>query len=173
MNNLLRKRTAVRVLAELVVRDLGVIEELALVLGPGMTAVTGETGAGKTLVVGAIDLLTGGQADASLVRPGAVEAEIEGRSLDGVFVLPNASLRGADEVLVVDRDGVLRERAVEVVWRERDVVIVKQGLSPGERVAVLPGLVPGTRVAPLVTAPALAAESKASLPAWTGSTAGG
>ena len=66
-------------LTELVVRDLGVIDELALVLGPGMTAVTGETGAGKTLIVGAIDLLTGGRADASLVRPGADEAEIEGR----------------------------------------------------------------------------------------------
>jgi DNA repair protein RecN (Recombination protein N) len=67
------------VLTELVVRDLGVIEELSVVLGPGMTAVTGETGAGKTLVVGAIDLLTGGRADATLVRPGAEEAEIEGR----------------------------------------------------------------------------------------------
>jgi DNA repair protein RecN (Recombination protein N) len=67
------------VLTELVVRDLGVIHELSLVLGPGMTAVTGETGAGKTLIVGAIDLLTGGRADAALVRPGAVEAEIEGR----------------------------------------------------------------------------------------------
>lgn len=66
-------------LIELVVRDLGVIHELSLVLGPGMTAVTGETGAGKTLIVGAIDLLTGGRADASLVRPGAEEAEIEGR----------------------------------------------------------------------------------------------
>lgn len=66
-------------LIELVVRDLGVIDELSLVLGPGMTAVTGETGAGKTLIVGAIDLLTGGRADASLVRPGADEAEIEGR----------------------------------------------------------------------------------------------
>ncbi|MEQ8839504.1 MAG: DNA repair protein RecN [Acidimicrobiales bacterium] len=66
-------------LIELVVRDLGVIDELSLVLGSGMTAVTGETGAGKTLVVGAIDLLTGGRADASLVRPGAEEAEIEGR----------------------------------------------------------------------------------------------
>ena len=62
-------------LSELLVRDLGVIDELSLVLGEGMTAVTGETGAGKTLIVGAIDLLTGGRADASLVRPGA-EAEI-------------------------------------------------------------------------------------------------
>ena len=66
-------------LTELVVRNLGVIDELSLVFDGGMTAVTGETGAGKTLVVGAIDLLTGGRADASLVRPGALEAEIEGR----------------------------------------------------------------------------------------------
>jgi len=70
-------------LSELVVRDLGVIEEISLTLGAGMTVVTGETGAGKTLVVGAIDLLTGGRADASLVRPGADEAEIEGRFVVG------------------------------------------------------------------------------------------
>ncbi len=66
-------------LTELVVRDLGVIGEMSLTFGSGMTVVTGETGAGKTLVVGAIDLLTGGRADASLVRPGASEAEIQGR----------------------------------------------------------------------------------------------
>ncbi len=70
-------------LTELVVRDLGVIDELSLVLGEGMTVVTGETGAGKTLVVGAIDLLTGGRADPSLVRPGAEEAEIQGRFVQG------------------------------------------------------------------------------------------
>ncbi len=70
-------------LTELVVRDLGVINEMSLTFGPGMTVVTGETGAGKTLVVGSIDLLTGGRADASLVRPGASEAEIQGRFLHG------------------------------------------------------------------------------------------
>jgi recombinational DNA repair ATPase RecF len=47
-------------LSELRVCNLGVIEELSLVLAPGMTAVTGETGAGKTLVVTAIELLVGG-----------------------------------------------------------------------------------------------------------------
>lgn len=78
-------------LAELLVRDLGVIDELSLVLDDGMTVVTGETGAGKTLIVGAIDLLTGGRADASLVRPGAEEAEIQGRFVMG------------DEELVVRR----------------------------------------------------------------------
>ena len=66
-------------LLELMVRDLGVIEELSLVLGPGMTALTGETGAGKTLVVEAIELLMGGRADPMLVRPGAEEARVDGR----------------------------------------------------------------------------------------------
>ena len=70
-------------LTELAVRNLGVIGELSLVLDGGMTAVTGETGAGKTLVVEAIDLLTGGRADSALVRPGAPEAEIEGRFVAG------------------------------------------------------------------------------------------
>lgn len=70
-------------LVELVVRDLGVIEEATLSLGPGMTALTGETGAGKTLVVGALALLLGGRADATMVRPGAGEAVVEGRFLTG------------------------------------------------------------------------------------------
>ena len=70
-------------LTELIVRNLGVIEEMELVLGGGMTAVTGETGAGKTLVVGAIDLLTGGRATGALVGPGAPEAEVEGRFVTG------------------------------------------------------------------------------------------
>ena len=66
-------------LHELVVRNLGVIEQASALLGPGVTALTGETGAGKTLVTEAINLLTGGRADAVLVRPGADEAVVEGR----------------------------------------------------------------------------------------------
>jgi DNA repair protein RecN (Recombination protein N) len=66
-------------LSELRVCNLGVIEELSLVFAPGMTAVTGETGAGKTLVVTAIELLVGGKAETSMVRPGADEAVVEGR----------------------------------------------------------------------------------------------
>jgi DNA repair protein RecN (Recombination protein N) len=81
-------------LEELAVRDLGVIEELRLVLGPGMTALTGETGAGKTLVVDAIDLLVGGRAEPSLVRAGAAEAWVEGR-----FTVPDAPA-GDDEVVL-------------------------------------------------------------------------
>lgn len=66
-------------LVELRARHLGVIADLTLVLGPGMTAITGETGAGKTLVVEAIDLLVGGRADPRAVRAGAGEAVVEGR----------------------------------------------------------------------------------------------
>ena len=66
-------------LLELRVKELGVISDLALLLGPGMIALTGETGTGKTLVVEAIELLLGGRADPVLVRPGAEEAVIEGR----------------------------------------------------------------------------------------------
>jgi DNA repair protein RecN (Recombination protein N) len=71
------------VLTELAVHDLGVIDDLELVLGPGMTALTGETGAGKTLVVEAIELLVGGRADGVLVRSGAEEARVEGRFVVG------------------------------------------------------------------------------------------
>lgn len=70
-------------LVELRVRDLGVIADLTLTFGPGMTALTGETGAGKTLVVEAIELLVGGKADPVLVRPGASEAVVEGRFVVG------------------------------------------------------------------------------------------
>ncbi len=76
-------------LSELHVRDLGVIADLTLVLEPGMTALTGETGAGKTLLVEAVELLLGERADSVLVRPGADEARVEGRfvSADGEVVV--------------------------------------------------------------------------------------
>ncbi|MBN2624703.1 MAG: DNA repair protein RecN [Acidimicrobiales bacterium] len=70
-------------LVELAVRDLGVIAELRLVLGGSMTVVTGETGAGKTMVVDAIELLVGGRADPMMVRTGADEAWVEGRFVRG------------------------------------------------------------------------------------------
>jgi DNA repair protein RecN (Recombination protein N) len=70
-------------LVELRVSNLGVVEELTLAPGKGMTVVTGETGAGKTMVVGAIGLLIGGRADPTAVRPGATEAVVDGRFVVG------------------------------------------------------------------------------------------
>ena len=69
-------------LTELHVTDLGIVADLTLVLGRGLTAITGETGAGKTLLVEAVELLVGGRADTTLVRDGAPEARVEGRFVD-------------------------------------------------------------------------------------------
>jgi DNA repair protein RecN (Recombination protein N) len=66
-------------LSELHIENLGVIEKLDLTIGEGLVALTGETGAGKTMLVEAIDLLVGGRADASVVRTGCEEARVEGR----------------------------------------------------------------------------------------------
>lgn len=63
---------------ELRIRDLGVIADTTLVLGPGFTAITGETGAGKTMVVSALGLLMGARADAGAVRSGASQARVSG-----------------------------------------------------------------------------------------------
>ncbi|MGN6130113.1 MAG: DNA repair protein RecN [Nocardioidaceae bacterium] len=65
-------------LEELRISSLGVIEESVLELGPGFTAITGETGAGKTMVVTALGLLLGGRADSGAVRTGARNARVEG-----------------------------------------------------------------------------------------------
>jgi DNA repair protein RecN (Recombination protein N) len=74
------------VLAEMRIQGLGVIDEATLELGPGFTVVTGETGAGKTMVVTGLYLLSGGRAEASRVRAGAKKAVVEGR-----FALPAGS----------------------------------------------------------------------------------
>jgi DNA repair protein RecN (Recombination protein N) len=76
-------------LSELHIENLGVIDRVEIVLGPGLTAVTGETGAGKTMLVEAIELLVGGRADASMVRHGAEEARVDGRLItpDGTEIV--------------------------------------------------------------------------------------
>ena len=65
-------------LAEIAISNLGVISHASAELSPGLTVLTGETGAGKTMVVTGLRLLTGGRADASRVRTGAKEAVVEG-----------------------------------------------------------------------------------------------
>ncbi len=65
-------------LEELRISSLGVIDSSTLELGPGLTVITGETGAGKTMVVTALGLLLGGRADSGAVRSGAKQARVEG-----------------------------------------------------------------------------------------------
>jgi DNA repair protein RecN (Recombination protein N) len=69
------------VLAELHVRDLALIEDVWLEFGSGLTVLSGETGAGKTVLVSALKLLLGERADSTMVRQGAAEAVVEGRFL--------------------------------------------------------------------------------------------
>jgi DNA repair protein RecN (Recombination protein N) len=66
-------------LEEVRITGLGVIDDALLELSPGFTALTGETGAGKTMVVTGLGLLFGGRADPSRVRPGEQRAAVEGR----------------------------------------------------------------------------------------------
>jgi DNA repair protein RecN (Recombination protein N) len=74
-------------LLELRIENLLLIERAELRLGPGLNAITGETGAGKTILAHSFDLLMGGKARAHIVRPGASEAYVE-----GVFELPEGLL---------------------------------------------------------------------------------
>jgi len=93
-------------LAEIAIRQLGVIEDATLEVDPGLTVVTGETGAGKTMLVTALMLLQGGRADPGLVRHGAAQARVECRV--SVARLP------AVRVLVDEAGGEIEDEAVIV-----------------------------------------------------------
>ncbi|GAA2726266.1 DNA repair protein RecN [Streptomyces luteosporeus] len=95
-------------LEEMRIRSLGVIDDAVVELAPGFTAVTGETGAGKTMVVTSLGLLLGGRADPALVRVGAKAAVVEGRLAvaGGSVVAVRAEEAGAeldDGTLLVSR----------------------------------------------------------------------
>ncbi len=78
-------------LHELRIENLLLIERAELRLGPGLNAITGETGAGKTVLAHSLDLLMGGRARPQIVRPGAEEAWVE-----GVFEIPEGLLEDAE-----------------------------------------------------------------------------
>jgi DNA repair protein RecN (Recombination protein N) len=107
-------------LEEIQIRGLGVISEAVLEFGPGLTVVTGETGAGKTMVVTGLALLFGGRADSSRLRPGVESASVEGRLLvdDQSPTVAAVVEAGGD----IDSDGslVLR-RVITAAGRSRAV----------------------------------------------------
>ena len=94
-------------LEELRITGLGVIEDATLPLGPGLTVITGETGAGKTMVVAGLGLLFGGRADAGRVRADPGRALVEGRlrlrGRSGIAVRGRIADLGAEQ----DEDGTL------------------------------------------------------------------
>jgi DNA repair protein RecN (Recombination protein N) len=86
------------VLRELRIENLLLIERAELRLGEGLNAITGETGAGKTVLAHSLDLLMGGKAKAQIVRPGAEEAWVE-----GVFDLPEGLLAEPEMAELAER----------------------------------------------------------------------
>lgn len=137
---------------ELRISDLGVIADATLPLGPGLTVVTGETGAGKTMVVTALGLLLGERADAGVVRAGAEQAAVEGLwriAERGSSRLQNAIAERVDEAggriedgeLVLARtlsrgaDGASRSRAF-VGGRSAPAAVLAE---LGERLVVVHG----------------------------------
>jgi DNA repair protein RecN (Recombination protein N) len=106
--------TPLPVLNELRVENLLLIERAELRLAPGLNVLTGETGAGKTVLAHALDLLLGGRPRAGIVRPGAAEAYVE-----GVFELPEALHAELGERLPQDADEVVLARRVNSNGRTR------------------------------------------------------
>jgi DNA repair protein RecN (Recombination protein N) len=106
------------VLDELRIRGLGVIDDAVLPLGPGLTVVTGETGAGKTMVVTGLLLLFGGRADSARVRTGATQASVDGRLLLPADSAVAARIREAGGELD-DGDELVIRRVVSAAGRSR------------------------------------------------------
>lgn len=104
-------------LEEMRIRSLGVIDDAVVELSPGFTAVTGETGAGKTMVVTSLGLLLGGRADAALVRIGAKAAVVEGR-LTMAADAP-AARRAEEAGAELDDGALLISRTVSAEGRSR------------------------------------------------------
>ncbi|MFZ3469379.1 DNA repair protein RecN [Streptomyces sp. 4.24] len=105
------------VLEEMRIRSLGVIDDAVVELSPGFTAVTGETGAGKTMVVTSLGLLLGGRADPALVRIGSKAAVVEGR----IVMRPDApaALRAEEAGAELDDGALLISRTVSAEGRSR------------------------------------------------------
>jgi DNA repair protein RecN (Recombination protein N) len=100
------------------IRDLGVIREAQLDLGPGLTVLTGETGAGKTMVLNALGLLLGSRSDASAVRKGQEQAFVEGR-----WLLPKEALDGITASGIEIEDGeLLVSRSISSEGRSKATV---------------------------------------------------
>ena len=116
-----RQGARARMIEEIRIRSLGVIDESGLELDPGFTAITGETGAGKTMVVTALGLLLGGRADTGAVRTGEKAARIEGVVRLGDWsadIVDRLDELGAD----VDDDALVVARHVAAEGRSRAFV---------------------------------------------------
>jgi DNA repair protein RecN (Recombination protein N) len=103
-------------ITELRISDLGVINDATISLHPGLTVVTGETGAGKTMIVTGLGLLLGGRADPRSVRRGSGRARVEGRfKIEKAELLDRVSEAGGE----LDDDELIVARHVTAAGRSR------------------------------------------------------
>jgi DNA repair protein RecN (Recombination protein N) len=114
------------VIEEISIRGLGVIGEATLPIGPGFTALTGETGAGKTMVVSALGLLLGERADSAAIRSGSNQAIVEGHWLVEANGSVANRVRDAggdlDAIPGSNQAGLLLSRSISVEGRSRAAV---------------------------------------------------
>lgn len=106
-------------LTELRLSGFGVVDEAVLELGPGLTALTGETGAGKTMIVAGLGLLLGGRGDAGVVRHGRDRATVQGRWQVPPDVVEQVAELGGD---VDDGDDLVTLRHISAQGRSRAMV---------------------------------------------------
>lgn len=103
-------------IGELRVRDLATIADVTLPLGPGLNVLTGETGAGKSMLVDALALLLGGRGDSGAIRPGAAKTVVEGVFED----LSRATRKALDAMgLDSDEDRLVMRREISAEGRSR------------------------------------------------------
>ena len=116
-------------ISDITITNLGVISEARLPLGPGLTVVTGETGAGKTMVVTALGLLLGNRADSARVRQGSAATWVEGR-------------------FTIKADSPVRDRVCDIgaALDDDELIVAREVLSEGRSRAVI-----GGRNAPIST----------------------
>ena len=115
------------------ISGFALIDEVELAVGPGLTVITGETGAGKSILVDALGLLRGGRGSTELIRSGRDEAQVE-----AVFELPGGEIRQqleAQEVLALGPGARVGVESAEL------------GLGGGQRLPGRPGLPQGLAVA--------------------------
>src|SRR5579862_3484219 len=101
-------------LEEIRISNFAIIDHLELGFGKGLNVITGETGAGKSIIVDAVELLLGGKTDTSMVRSGAEKAVIEG----------TFSLNHSAEVTitpVLEREGLTDEESGDVLTLSREI----------------------------------------------------
>jgi DNA repair protein RecN (Recombination protein N) len=108
------------VIVDITISDLGVISQARLPLGPGLTVVTGETGAGKTMVVTALGLLLGARADSARVRSGSDSTWVEGRF--SLTQSPGVRERASELGAAIDDDELVLSREVHAEGRSRALV---------------------------------------------------